>query len=67
MEQNKAEQKFQDIKCKCVDCQNEFTFTAGEQRMYQEKGLYPPKRCPTCRLLRKQKNEQKQQAQNTSN
>lgn len=39
---------------KCVQCENEFTFTNGERRYFQSKGLSVPKRCPDCRARRKQ-------------
>ncbi|MBI1799361.1 MAG: zinc-ribbon domain containing protein [Candidatus Eisenbacteria bacterium] len=38
----------------CVDCGEEFIFTAGEQAFYQEKGLTnAPTRCKSCREKRK--------------
>lgn len=38
----------------CLDCGQEFTFTAGEQEFYAQRGFTePPKRCPTCRASRK--------------
>jgi CxxC-x17-CxxC domain-containing protein len=37
----------------CRDCGNEFTFTAGEQAFYTERGFSDPQRCPTCRQARK--------------
>ncbi|MEG1551191.1 MAG: zinc-ribbon domain-containing protein, partial [Oscillospiraceae bacterium] len=38
----------------CKDCGNEFTFTAGEQEFYAEKGFVnEPQRCKTCRDSRK--------------
>ncbi len=38
----------------CEDCGAEFTFTAGEQEFFAEKGLTNvPKRCPECRKARK--------------
>ncbi|MGH2532988.1 MAG: CxxC-x17-CxxC domain-containing protein [Thermomicrobiales bacterium] len=37
----------------CRDCGQEFTFTAGEQAFYQERGFSEPQRCPTCRAARK--------------
>jgi CxxC-x17-CxxC domain-containing protein len=38
----------------CLDCGQEFTFTAGEQEFYAERGFTePPKRCPSCRAIRK--------------
>jgi len=39
---------------KCVDCGEDFLFTAGEQSFFREKGLtHPPTRCKRCRELRK--------------
>jgi CxxC-x17-CxxC domain-containing protein len=37
----------------CRDCGNTFTFTAGEQAFYQERGYSEPQRCPSCRAARK--------------
>jgi CxxC-x17-CxxC domain-containing protein len=37
----------------CRDCGQEFTFTAGEQAFYQERGFSEPQRCPSCRATRK--------------
>lgn len=38
----------------CVDCKKEFTFTAGEQAFYAEKGYQnEPKRCKACRDAKK--------------
>src|SRR4051812_32004374 len=38
----------------CVDCGQEFTFTAGEQEFYAQRGFTEsPKRCPSCRHIRK--------------
>lgn len=38
----------------CLDCGQEFTFTAGEQEFYAQRGFTePPKRCPSDRALRK--------------
>lgn len=50
---------FQDITLRCVDCGEEFVFTAGEQAFYADKGLLnEPRRCSTCREVRRQKREQ---------
>lgn len=38
----------------CRDCGQAFTFTAGEQAFYQERGFSEPQRCPACRSARKQ-------------
>jgi CxxC-x17-CxxC domain-containing protein len=38
----------------CRDCKQNFTFTAGEQEFYANKGLQnEPVRCPSCRSARK--------------
>jgi CxxC-x17-CxxC domain-containing protein len=37
----------------CRDCGQAFTFTAGEQAFYQERGFSEPQRCPSCRSARK--------------
>ncbi len=38
----------------CLDCGQEFMFTAGEQEFYAQRGFTePPKRCSTCRATRK--------------
>jgi CxxC-x17-CxxC domain-containing protein len=39
----------------CRDCNQEFTFTVGEQEFYASRGLTnSPSRCPDCRAARKQ-------------
>lgn len=43
-----------DITLKCKDCGNDFIFTEGEQKFYEEKGFSNPMRCPECRKARKQ-------------
>jgi len=38
----------------CKECGQEFTFTAGEQEFYAEKGFTnEPQRCKACRSARK--------------
>lgn len=38
----------------CLDCGQEFMFTAGEQEFYAQRGFTEsPKRCPSCRAARK--------------
>jgi CxxC-x17-CxxC domain-containing protein len=45
---------FQDRPIQCIDCKNEFIFTAGEQEFYERKGFKEvPKRCKPCRDARK--------------
>ncbi len=44
----------EDKRITCVDCGEEFLFTAGEQAFYQERGLTnAPTRCKRCRDVRK--------------
>lgn len=44
----------QDQTLTCKDCGKQFTWTAGEQEFYQQKGFaHPPARCPECRNKRK--------------
>ncbi len=39
----------------CRDCNQEFTFTVGEEEFYASRGLTnKPSRCPSCRAARKQ-------------
>ncbi len=46
--------EYQDKTIKCVDCGNEFVFTARDQSFYEEKGFTnEPKRCKECRNKRK--------------
>ncbi|HEY2955507.1 MAG TPA: cold shock domain-containing protein [Candidatus Eisenbacteria bacterium] len=43
-----------DQRIKCVECGDEFIFTAGEQAFYREHGLtHAPTRCKKCRSSRK--------------
>jgi CxxC-x17-CxxC domain-containing protein len=45
--------KFNDRALQCADCNRTFTFTAGEQEFYTERGYSEPRRCPDCRAARK--------------
>jgi CxxC-x17-CxxC domain-containing protein len=46
---------FADKTLTCRDCGAAFTFTAGEQEFYAQKGFSnEPTRCPNCRQSRKQ-------------
>lgn len=48
----------QDKTIVCVDCGAQFTFTAGEQEFYAQKGFSnAPTRCPSCRAARKASRE----------
>ena len=37
----------------CIECGEQFTFTAGEQKYYKRHELDQPKRCKCCREIRK--------------
>ena len=45
--------KMSDKTLNCRDCGQEYTFTAGEQAFYLERGFSEPQRCPACRAARK--------------
>ena len=41
---------YEDRTLKCKECGSDFTFTAGEQEFYAEKGfMNEPQRCKICR------------------
>lgn len=45
---------YEDKTLTCKDCGKEFTWTAGEQEFYTQKGFAnSPTRCPECRKQRK--------------
>jgi len=45
----------EDRTLKCKECGEDFTFTAGEQEFYAQKGFQnEPARCAPCRRARKQ-------------
>lgn len=39
---------YQDRKCVCRDCEQEFTFSASMQKQFSEQGFNPPTRCSEC-------------------
>ena len=48
-----TEMEFQDKTLKCMDCHEDFVFTAGEQLFFRDKQFHNlPKRCKTCKLKR---------------
>ncbi|HKV42528.1 MAG TPA: zinc-ribbon domain containing protein [Blastocatellia bacterium] len=41
---------------RCIDCNEEFIFTAGEQFFFSDKGLKnDPKRCKTCKAKKNER------------
>jgi Probable zinc-ribbon domain len=46
--------KYEDQTRTCSDCGGQFTWTAGEQEFFHEKGFTdPPERCQACRQARR--------------
>ncbi len=43
----------QDKVLTCADCGQEFTFTATEQQFYADRQFSDPRRCASCRAIRK--------------
>jgi CxxC-x17-CxxC domain-containing protein len=37
----------------CVDCSQEFTFTASDQQFYADRQFSEPRRCASCRAAKK--------------
>ena len=54
-----------DKKIICKMCEQEFTFTAGEQNWYLEHSLNDPKYCKTCREERKNQRNKKNSYDNS--
>jgi len=47
--------EYNDQQLTCADCSRAFTWTAGEQEFFHEKGFAnPPKRCKECRQAKKE-------------
>ncbi len=59
----KETKMYEDKNLVCEDCGKEFVFSAGEQEFYAQKGLVNvPKRCPECRVKRRQKSRRMYEA-----
>ena len=41
---------------KCVDCGKEFNISESEKAWYESKGFKLPKRCPSCREIKRKRN-----------
>lgn len=51
-----TESGFDDISIFCVDCEQEFVWTSGEQEFFRDKGLkHSPKRCHDCKKAKSEK------------
>lgn len=44
---------YSDRTLSCVQCGNDFTFTADDQEFHAGRGYQDPKRCPSCRAERR--------------
>lgn len=48
--------EFEDRTIACVDCSDDFVWTAGEQVFFHDKGLKnEPKRCKPCKLAKNER------------
>lgn len=48
--------EYNDKRLTCQDCGQEFTFTAGEQQFFADKGLKnEPKRCKDCKVKKNER------------
>ena len=55
-EWGRAEMEFQDRAIRCIDCDEEFIWTAGEQLFFHDKGLKnEPKRCKPCKQAKNER------------
>lgn len=48
-------QKFEDQTRTCSDCHVEYKWDVKDQLFAERNGWLPPKRCPRCREIRKQR------------
>src|ERR1043166_4829978 len=48
---------FADKTLTCVDCGQQFTFTADDQEFFASRGFGEPKRCRSCRANRRNERE----------
>jgi CxxC-x17-CxxC domain-containing protein len=54
--QSQTQSDFQDRKIKCLDCGDDFVWTAGEQVFFHDKGLKnEPKRCKPCKQAKNER------------
>jgi hypothetical protein len=44
-------EEFEDLIRTCVDCDCQYTWTAGQQAYFRDNSLVPPKRCAECRRI----------------
>ena len=46
---------FEDATRQCVECGADYLWSERDQRFSHERGYLPPKRCPTCRELMRER------------
>lgn len=58
LKQAEQSSEFEDVKLTCIDCNEEFNWTSGEQTFFRDKGLTnPPKRCRPCKQAKNRRLE----------
>lgn len=50
---------FEDQNRRCVECGQNYTWSARDQRFAEQRGYLPPKRCPSCRERQKQRHRER--------
>jgi CxxC-x17-CxxC domain-containing protein len=51
-----SETNFQDTLIVCIDCEQNFVWSGGEQQFFYDKGLKnPPKRCKACKQAKNER------------
>ncbi len=51
-----AEDEFEDINIECIDCEEFFIWSSGEQLFFRDKNLKnPPKRCKPCKQAKNER------------
>ncbi|MCU0240243.1 MAG: zinc-ribbon domain-containing protein, partial [Pyrinomonadaceae bacterium] len=51
-----SEANFQDTLIVCIDCEQNFVWSGGEQQFFYDKGLKnPPKRCKACKQAKNER------------
>lgn len=51
---------FQDETRRCMSCGGAYVWNERDQRFAHERGYLPPKRCPSCRAIEKQRRRERE-------